>query len=90
MGSDGDKAGSAVHWDEEVRVEDYSVPVFGWAAQAPFTAKSPPDSTWVSQAFSSLLAWSGELDLAPDTMYTQIKTGQVCILTGEPADDGLE
>jgi hypothetical protein len=32
------------------------------------------------------VAWSGDLDLVPDAMYSQIKTGQDYVLTGEPGD----
>lgn len=46
------------------------------------------DPSRFAQAFvdHGAVAWPGDLDLAPDAMYSQIKTGQNYVLTGEPAD----
>jgi hypothetical protein len=46
------------------------------------------DPSRFAQAFvdHGAVAWPGDLDLAPDAMYSQFKTGQDYVLTGEPAD----
>jgi hypothetical protein len=100
MGQDGEEESLVVHWDvKEVRVEpDRTLFVrctdglSGRVRFLPgfFTGVFKPlrDPSRFAQAFvdNGAVAWPGDLDLAPDAMYEQIKTHREYVLTGESAD----
>jgi hypothetical protein len=89
-----------MHWDvKDVRVEPdwalfvrFSDGLSGRVRFLPgfFTGVFAPlrDPSRFAEAFvdHGAVGWPGDLDLAPDTMYSQIRAGQDYVLTGESAD----
>lgn len=89
-----------MHWDvREVHVElnwtlhvTFADGLSGRVRFMPgfFTGVFEPlrDPSRFAEAFvdHGALTWPGDLDLAPDAMYEQIKAHRDYVLTGEPAD----